>query len=162
MFTYLVVFQDILEQNKPSPNTPSLFALTGLSNITNAKSPGLYSSSSEGDDSIIAYAQSLGYHVLLDAAALAATTRISLAEIPACYIILQDVRVPYRCWCTYRELFSARPPLLLKACPEIGTERISSNVDKRKTMVRRRHSGRCTSPRKNSNNEGPRRRIRKL
>ncbi|KAJ3912040.1 pyridoxal phosphate-dependent transferase [Lentinula edodes] len=46
--------------------TSSLLALTGLSNITNAKCPAL----------------SLGYHTLLDAAALAPTSRISLAHLP--------------------------------------------------------------------------------
>lgn len=51
---------------------PSLFAITGLSNITNSKTP----------LSIIEYASSLGYHTLLDAAALAATSPISLSETP--------------------------------------------------------------------------------
>lgn len=74
-----IVFQNILKQNKPPPNTPSLLALTGLSNITNAKCPAL---SSGGGDSIITYARSLRYNTLLDAAALAPTTRISLADIP--------------------------------------------------------------------------------
>lgn len=78
---HLIVFQNILKQNKPPPNTPSLYAVTGLSNITNAKCPALCSSSG-GGDSIITYARSLGYHTLLDAAALAPTTRMSLADIP--------------------------------------------------------------------------------
>ncbi|KAG1836806.1 PLP-dependent transferase [Suillus subalutaceus] len=50
----------------------SLFALTGLSNITNAKNP----------LSIIGFASSLGYHTLLDAAALAPSSVISLSETP--------------------------------------------------------------------------------
>ncbi|KAF9062911.1 PLP-dependent transferase [Rhodocollybia butyracea] len=61
--------------NKPPQGTSSLFAPTGLSNITNAKCPG-------GDNSIVTFARSLGYHTLLDAAALAPTSRISLAQIP--------------------------------------------------------------------------------
>ncbi|KAF9069723.1 PLP-dependent transferase [Rhodocollybia butyracea] len=64
-----------LFRNKPPQGTSSLFALTGLSNITNAKCP-------EGDDSIVTYARNLGYHTLLDAAALAPTSRISLSQIP--------------------------------------------------------------------------------
>lgn len=51
---------------------PSLFALTGQSNITNSKNP----------LSIIQYATSLGYHTLLDAAALAPTSVFSLTEYP--------------------------------------------------------------------------------
>ncbi|KAE9402813.1 PLP-dependent transferase [Gymnopus androsaceus JB14] len=75
--------KNILKRNRPPPNTPSLYALTGLSNITNAKCPALYSSSSSKEDgSIITYARNLGYNTLLDAAALAPTTRISLAEMP--------------------------------------------------------------------------------
>jgi molybdenum cofactor sulfurtransferase len=49
-----------------------LFALTGMSNISNTKYP----------LSILAYASSLGYHTLLDAAALAPTAVISLADTP--------------------------------------------------------------------------------
>ncbi|KAF9075472.1 pyridoxal phosphate-dependent transferase [Rhodocollybia butyracea] len=76
--------KSILQRNKPPRDTFSLVALTALSNITNAKCPGLYSSTSseEGDDSIVTYARSLGYHTLLDAAALAPTSRMSLAQIP--------------------------------------------------------------------------------
>ncbi|KAF8829538.1 hypothetical protein HHX47_DHR3000896 [Lentinula edodes] len=77
----------ILRRNKPPQGTSSLLALTGLSNITNAKCPALYSpstssSSSAEDGSIVTYARSLGYHTLLDAAALAPTSRISLAHLP--------------------------------------------------------------------------------
>lgn len=53
-------------------SAPSLFALTGQSNISNTKSP----------LSILAYATSLGYHTLLDAAALAPTSAISLSDTP--------------------------------------------------------------------------------
>ncbi|EEB89245.1 hypothetical protein MPER_12679, partial [Moniliophthora perniciosa FA553] len=68
------VAKDILLQNKPRSKdlTPSLFALTGQSNITNSKNP----------LSVLHYASSLGYHTLLDAAALAPTTSISLQENP--------------------------------------------------------------------------------
>ncbi|KAF9059983.1 pyridoxal phosphate-dependent transferase [Rhodocollybia butyracea] len=62
-----------LLKNKPPQGASSLFALTGLSNITNAKCP---------DASIVTYARTLGYHTILDAAALAPTSRISLAQIP--------------------------------------------------------------------------------
>ncbi|THV06665.1 PLP-dependent transferase [Dendrothele bispora CBS 962.96] len=51
---------------------PSLFAITGQSNITNSKAP----------LSTIELAQSLGYHTLLDAAALAPTSSFSLTETP--------------------------------------------------------------------------------
>ncbi|KIK60886.1 hypothetical protein GYMLUDRAFT_167113 [Collybiopsis luxurians FD-317 M1] len=64
--------KSILRNNKPPENTSSLFALTGLSNITNAKY----------DESIITFARNQGFHTLLDAAALAPTTRFSLAELP--------------------------------------------------------------------------------
>ncbi|KAG1782071.1 PLP-dependent transferase [Suillus placidus] len=63
--------KDILSQHRPQ-NASSLFALTGLSNITNAKNP----------LSIIEFASSLGYHTLLDAAALAPSSVISLSETP--------------------------------------------------------------------------------
>ncbi|KAG1734613.1 PLP-dependent transferase [Suillus lakei] len=63
--------KDILSQHRPQ-NTSSLFALTGLSNITNAKN----------SLSIIEFASSLGYHTLLDAAALAPSSVISLSETP--------------------------------------------------------------------------------
>ncbi|KAJ3995668.1 pyridoxal phosphate-dependent transferase [Lentinula boryana] len=79
------------KRNKPRPGTSSLLALTGLSNITNAKCPALCPSSTSSSspssgsgkaDSIVTYARSLGYHTLLDAAALAPTSRISLAQLP--------------------------------------------------------------------------------
>ncbi|KAL0575562.1 hypothetical protein V5O48_006406 [Marasmius crinis-equi] len=64
----------LLLRNRPRAKdaAPCLFALTGLSNITNSKTP----------LSIVEYASSLGYHTLLDAAALAATSPISLIETP--------------------------------------------------------------------------------
>ncbi|KAJ3711590.1 pyridoxal phosphate-dependent transferase [Lentinula raphanica] len=82
--------KNILRRHKPPPGTSSLLALTGLSNVTNAKCPALCSSSnslsstpgSRKCDSIVLYARSLGYHTLLDAAALAPTSRVSLAELP--------------------------------------------------------------------------------
>ncbi|KAJ7744675.1 methyltransferase type 11 [Mycena metata] len=66
--------KNILLRNRPRTKTsaPCLFALTGQSNISNSKS----------SLSIIEYATSLGYHTLLDAAALAATSTISLSEFP--------------------------------------------------------------------------------
>jgi molybdenum cofactor sulfurtransferase len=51
---------------------PSLFALTGQSNITNQKNP----------LSLLRLATKLGYHTFLDAAALAPTSQISLAHTP--------------------------------------------------------------------------------
>jgi len=60
-----------LRQHRPQ-NARSLFALTGLSNISNAKNP----------LSIIEFASSLGYHTLLDAAALAPSSVISLSDTP--------------------------------------------------------------------------------
>jgi molybdenum cofactor sulfurtransferase len=63
-----------LQRNKPRSQdlSPSLFALTGQSNISNNKPP----------LSILNYASSLGYHTLLDAAALAPTTMLSLSDTP--------------------------------------------------------------------------------
>nr|GAT51503.1 cysteine desulfurase [Mycena chlorophos] len=64
------VAKNILLRNRPRAKdaAPALFALTGQSNITNAKLP----------LSMLDYAKSQGYHTLLDAAALAATSSISL------------------------------------------------------------------------------------
>jgi len=53
-------------------NAKALFALTGTSNISNSKNP----------LSLIKYASSLGYFTLLDAAALAPHSIISLWETP--------------------------------------------------------------------------------
>ncbi|KAJ7815673.1 methyltransferase type 11 [Mycena olivaceomarginata] len=66
--------KNILLRNRPrsKDSGPCLFALTGQSNISNTKN----------SLSIIEYATSLGYHTLLDAAALAATSTISLSEFP--------------------------------------------------------------------------------
>ncbi|KAG6829818.1 hypothetical protein H0H92_003361 [Tricholoma furcatifolium] len=68
------VAKNILLRNRPRSRelAPSLFALTGQSNISNSKNP----------LSIIEYAESLGYYTLLDAAALAPTSSISLKEHP--------------------------------------------------------------------------------
>ncbi|KAH7921642.1 PLP-dependent transferase [Leucogyrophana mollusca] len=65
------VAKDILRRHK-SKSHPNLFALTGQSNISNAKN----------SLSTLDYASSLGYHTLLDAAALAPTSVISLSETP--------------------------------------------------------------------------------
>ncbi|KAJ7642009.1 PLP-dependent transferase [Roridomyces roridus] len=53
-------------------SAPCLFAMTAQSNITNTKNP----------LSMMEHAKSLGYHTLLDAAALAATSAISLSDHP--------------------------------------------------------------------------------
>ncbi|KAJ7252414.1 pyridoxal phosphate-dependent transferase [Mycena haematopus] len=68
------VAKNLLLRNRPrsKKSAPCLFALTGQSNISNTKN----------SLSIIEYATSLGYHTLLDAAALAATSNISLSEFP--------------------------------------------------------------------------------
>ncbi|KAG9312336.1 PLP-dependent transferase [Chiua virens] len=68
------VAKEILLRNKPlgSSSPPSLFALTGQSNISNSKNL----------LSILSYASSLEYNTLLDAAALAPTSLISLTETP--------------------------------------------------------------------------------
>ena len=60
--------------NRPKnhESTPCLFALTGQSNISNSKSP----------LSMIEFASSVGYHILLDAAALAPCSTISLSDHP--------------------------------------------------------------------------------
>ncbi|TDL16451.1 PLP-dependent transferase [Rickenella mellea] len=64
--------KSVLSDHSPSDCSPCLFGLTGLSNISNSKYP----------LSLSAYAQSLGYHTILDAAALAATSPISLEDNP--------------------------------------------------------------------------------
>ncbi|KAG8220525.1 pyridoxal phosphate-dependent transferase [Butyriboletus roseoflavus] len=67
------IAKDVLRSSRPnSSSTLSLFALTGQSNISNSKNP----------LSILRYASSLGYYTLLDAAALAPTSVISLTETP--------------------------------------------------------------------------------
>ena len=60
--------------NRPNSheNAPCLFALTGQSNISNSKNP----------LSMIEFASSMGYHTLLDAAALAPSSTISLSDHP--------------------------------------------------------------------------------
>ncbi|KAJ7496581.1 PLP-dependent transferase [Mycena latifolia] len=64
--------KNVLLRNRPrsKDSPPCLFGLTGQSNISNTKN----------SLSIIEYATSLGYHTLLDAAALAATSTISLSD----------------------------------------------------------------------------------
>ena len=53
--------------------SPCLFAMTGSSNVTNSKNP----------MSLLTYASNLGYYTLLDAAALAPSSKISLRNTPA-------------------------------------------------------------------------------
>ncbi|KAJ6569826.1 PLP-dependent transferase [Mycena vulgaris] len=67
--------KSILLRNRPrsKDSAPCLFALTAQSNISNTKN----------SLSIIEYAASLGYHTLLDAAALAPTSTISLSDCRA-------------------------------------------------------------------------------
>ncbi|KAH9889344.1 PLP-dependent transferase [Cubamyces lactineus] len=64
----------VLTRHRPSGDgaAPSLFAMTGQSNISNSKNP----------LSLIEFAASQGYCTLLDAAALAPTSVISLTETP--------------------------------------------------------------------------------
>ncbi|KAI0364953.1 PLP-dependent transferase [Pilatotrama ljubarskyi] len=64
----------ILSQHRPRGKNaaPSLFAMTGQSNISNSKNP----------LSLIKFAASQGYCTLLDAAALAPTSVISLTDTP--------------------------------------------------------------------------------
>ena len=66
--------QAVLIHNQPESraNAPCLFALTGQSNISNSKNP----------LTMIAFASSMGYHTLLDAAALAPSSSISLSDYP--------------------------------------------------------------------------------
>lgn len=65
--------QDVLAALRSSQDTaPSLFALTGQSNVSNTKNP----------LSLIKHAASLGYCTLLDAAALAPTSVMSLSDNP--------------------------------------------------------------------------------
>ena len=69
----ICLHQNILLRNRPRFRdlTPSLFILTCQSNISNSKNP----------LSIAEYASSLGYNTVLDAAALAPTSVISLSDI---------------------------------------------------------------------------------
>ncbi|KAH9834184.1 PLP-dependent transferase [Rhodofomes roseus] len=66
--------KSVLHRNRPKNKhaSPSLFALTGQSNISNSKN----------SLSLIKCAASQGYHTLLDAAALAPTSLFSLTETP--------------------------------------------------------------------------------
>ncbi|KDQ56271.1 hypothetical protein JAAARDRAFT_132691 [Jaapia argillacea MUCL 33604] len=66
--------KNVLVLQKPESRTlsPSLFALTAQSNISSSKNP----------LSLVEYASSLGYYTLLDAAALAPTSIVSLEDLP--------------------------------------------------------------------------------
>ncbi|KAF9478117.1 PLP-dependent transferase [Pholiota conissans] len=66
--------KNILLRNRPRSKdlTPSLYVLTAQSNISNSKAP----------LSITEYASSLGYHTMVDAAALAATSVVHISEYP--------------------------------------------------------------------------------
>lgn len=63
---------DLLSTHRPDSDVHSLFTLTGQSNVSNTKNP----------LSLMKHAASLGYSTLLDAAALAPTSVISLTETP--------------------------------------------------------------------------------
>lgn len=69
---YLSVIQALIDEHRPSPGTPALFAYTGQSNITNSKPP----------LAVLAHAATRGFTTLLDAAALAPTTPIDLTNTP--------------------------------------------------------------------------------
>ncbi|PPQ64551.1 hypothetical protein CVT24_008453 [Panaeolus cyanescens] len=62
--------KNILLRHRPRTSAPCLYAMTGQSNISNSKT----------SLSLIHYASSLGYDTFLDAAALAPTSIISLAD----------------------------------------------------------------------------------
>ncbi|KAI9441769.1 PLP-dependent transferase [Lactarius indigo] len=62
----------LIDEHRPSPGTPALFAYTGQSNITNSKPP----------LAVLAHASMRGFTTLLDAAALAPTTPIDLTNTP--------------------------------------------------------------------------------
>jgi molybdenum cofactor sulfurtransferase len=62
-----------LSTSNVNASPPSLLVLTGLSNITNSKTP----------LSLSTFAKQAGYNVVLDAAALAPTSRISLRSLGA-------------------------------------------------------------------------------
>jgi molybdenum cofactor sulfurtransferase len=65
--------QDTLSTHRPpNSSTPSLFVLTAQSNVTNTKNP----------LSLVKHAASLGYCTVLDAAALAPTSVMSLTDNP--------------------------------------------------------------------------------
>ena len=66
--------QNVLLRNRPRSRdaAPGLFVLTGQSNISNSKNP----------LSVTSYAASLGYHIVVDAAALAPSSTISLSYYP--------------------------------------------------------------------------------
>jgi molybdenum cofactor sulfurtransferase len=72
--SYVIPMQVVLMDNQPKSreDSPSLFVLTGQSNISNTKNP----------LSIIEFASSLGYHTVLDAAALAPSSTICVADHP--------------------------------------------------------------------------------
>ncbi|KAJ3514486.1 hypothetical protein NLJ89_g2345 [Agrocybe chaxingu] len=66
--------KDVLQRHRPRSRdlAPSLFVLTAQSNISNSKNP----------LSITHHAASLGYHTVVDGAALAPTSVVSLADYP--------------------------------------------------------------------------------
>jgi selenocysteine lyase/cysteine desulfurase len=69
---HISVIQALIDEHRPSPGTPALFAYTGQSNITNSKPP----------LAVLAHAATRGFTTLLDAAALAPTTPIDLTNTP--------------------------------------------------------------------------------
>ncbi|KAF7355905.1 Molybdenum cofactor sulfurase [Mycena venus] len=72
-FDVTTAHRTLFRHQPNSPDAaPCLFVMTAQSNISNAKSP----------LSIMQYAAALGYHTVLDAAALAPTSTISLTDYP--------------------------------------------------------------------------------
>ena len=69
---HICIIQALIDEHRPSPGTPALFAYTGQSNITNSKPP----------LAVLAHASMCGFTTLLDAAALAPTTPIDLTNTP--------------------------------------------------------------------------------
>jgi len=69
----VALYQNILLRNRPRFRelAPSLFVLTCQSNISNSKNP----------LSVAEYASALGYNTVLDAAALAPTSVLSLSDV---------------------------------------------------------------------------------
>ncbi len=72
--THLAHLQNILLKHRPRSKelAPSLFVMTGQSNVSNSKNP----------LAIATHAASLGYHTVVDAAALAPTSIINLSDYP--------------------------------------------------------------------------------
>jgi len=115
MTPLLMIHQEILIKHRPRSRdaAPSLFIMTGQSNVFNSKSP-LY---------MITRSASLGYDTMMDAAALTPTCNFSLSEFPV-DALLQDVWTSHWSWRFDREkiLFEATPTAVVywwnsRLCP---------------------------------------------